>query len=215
MWNVYCRRWSHQDGGVRGSFLVCFCHFPTSCLDPTNIRSTFLFTLIDRNHFHGTLVNSPCVRSMPRNGSTAVASRSPSHQRLTLATTTSSPVSKSLLVNKNSALQTTPFRNDPPPPPLFKRTSYKSLMFVLFLVALVFFTLSVTAAVFMLIAVGVSVIGSYTSMRSLRRTTRKLFGIPTIMYGAQGVATLIYVVSFWITLSNQTSQGSSGTTTYG
>lgn len=88
-----------------------------------------------------------------------------------------------------------PFTNQPLLPPLFKRTAYKQLVFVLFVVSLVTFSADPTAAALMLIAVIVSVLASYSSMNSQRGSTPRgtQGGLSNLMVGTQGSAVVVYL----------------------
>ncbi|CAM9168047.1 unnamed protein product [Scytosiphon promiscuus] len=105
-----------------------------------------------------------------------------------------------LASNKSpTALSAIPFTNQPPSPPLYKRTAYQRLMFVLFVVSLLTFAVSPGSAILMLTAVVVSVLGSYSSVNRGSAARGELGGLSKTMLGAQGGAGLLYL--FFLTRS--------------
>lgn len=99
------------------------------------------------------------------------------------------------------------FQNAPPSPPLFRRTSYKVLMFVLSAIALGFFALNVTAAVFMILAVFLSVGGTYSTMQASRTTGSAVGLISKTFLGTQGVGLVVYLIAFAVVVSSAGSGG--------
>lgn len=92
------------------------------------------------------------------------------------------------------------FQNKLPSPPLFQRKSYKGLTFVLLVMALAFLAVDQTAAIFMIIAVVVAVLGSYSSSKAPRPisstdTGRLLGGISKLMLSTQGGGLGAYVIA--------------------
>eukprot|EP00903_Cladosiphon_okamuranus_P017475 g16095.t2 len=100
-------------------------------------------------------------------------------------------------------LASTPFQNAPPSPPLFQRTSYKVLLFVLLAVALGFLALNVTAAVFMILAIFIALGGSYSSMRTPHKTAARAVGLASkTLLGTQGVGLGVYAIAFAVVVSS-------------
>lgn len=98
-----------------------------------------------------------------------------------------------------------PFQNASPSPPLFRRTSYKVLMFVLFAVALGFFALNVTAAVFMILAVFLALGGSFSSMAMAHNNGARAMGsVSKTLLGTQGVGLVVYAIAFAVVVSSST-----------
>lgn len=104
-------------------------------------------------------------------------------------------------------LQPRPFYNGPPVAPLYKTASYRGTIFVLSVVALIFFAINTTSAVLMLFAVFLSVGGSYAGGDSGRKLTPKgpswvpqllsKVAPKLVVYGTSGVSLLIYVSAAW------------------
>eukprot|EP00752_Nemacystus_decipiens_P013456 g11918.t1 len=107
-----------------------------------------------------------------------------------------------------------PFQNEPPSPPLFHRTSYKALLFVLFAIALGFFALNVTAAVFMSLSVFVALFGSFFSMnRGRNHAARAVGSISKTLLGTQGAGLVVYAISFAAAVSSNTGDDDDQTST--
>lgn len=86
---------------------------------------------------------------------------------------------------------------------MFRRTSYKVLLFVLFAIALGFFALNATAAVFMILAVFVALGGSYSSMKMSHNTAARAVGwMSKTLLGTQGVGVLVYGIAFAVVVSS-------------
>lgn len=129
----------------------------------------------------------------------------------------SRPPLRCLPAQSTSALPPRAFRNAPPSPPLYKRKSYKALLLVLLVIALIFFSFDATAAIFMIISVLVALFGSYSNMKSGRKVVRKatnmvLGGISKTMIGTQGGGLAIYALSFFLALNNRDDD--EGSTSY-
>lgn len=85
-------------------------------------------------------------------------------------------------------------------------------MFVLFAVALGFLALSTTAAVFMLLAVSTSLVGSYANRNATGKVARRaagmmLGGFSKSMLGSQGGGLAVYVIAFFVAVSSSRGGG--------
>lgn len=116
--------------------------------------------------------------------------------------------------------------NGLPPMPLFKRKSYKVTSGILFVVALIFFAFNRTAAVFMLLAVLLSLGGSYSTRNRVTKSASHAAGSlarligqggPSLaVLGTSGPAVIIYALSFLAGISNiSTPTATSTTVDYG
>ncbi|CAM9174696.1 unnamed protein product [Scytosiphon promiscuus] len=108
------------------------------------------------------------------------------------------------------ALPPMALRNSPPAPPLYQRKSYKRLLFVLLVIALIFLAIDRTAAIFMIIAVVVALTGSYSSMKSSGKVARKtanmvLGNVSKTLIGTQGGGLAVYALSFFLALNNRST----------
>ncbi len=123
----------------------------------------------------------------------------------------------------SSSLIPRAFQNKPPPLPLFKRKSYKATSAVLFVVALIFFAFSTSSAVLMLLAVLLSLVGSYSTRNRKVKVagSTTAAGVMSAMFsggpslavlGTTGPALIIYLGAF---LSALPAAISSATTTAG
>ncbi|CAM9547988.1 unnamed protein product [Ectocarpus fasciculatus] len=99
------------------------------------------------------------------------------------------------------------FNNSPPSQPLFKRKSYKGLMFLLFIVALIFFAIDSTAAVFMLLSVIGALTGAYSGSKQQEQQQRirdaGLFFFNAASkrtLGSNGVGLGVYALSFLLAI---------------
>lgn len=112
-----------------------------------------------------------------------------------------SPFAHQLYTRAHSPLVSGPFQNAPPSSPLFRRTSYKALLFVLFAIALGFLALNVTAAVFMILAVFVALGGSYQHQRQ-NHAARAVGVMSKTLLGTQAGGLVVYVIAFAVVLGN-------------
>lgn len=89
-------------------------------------------------------------------------------------------------------------------------------------VSLGFFALNVTAAVFMLLSVLVALGGSYSGMKAPRRAASRamgwmLFGgaggVSKTILGTQGGGLAVYIIAFFVALSNRSS--TTGSSSFG
>lgn len=111
------------------------------------------------------------------------------------------------------------FENKIFPPPLFQRKSSKGLTSVLLIIAFAFLAVDVIAATFMIIAVVVPLLGSYSSSKAPRSVSstnagRLLGGISKTMLGTQGGGLGTYVVALFIAVTD-TGVSTTPTSTYG
>lgn len=82
--------------------------------------------------------------------------------------------------------------------PFLKRRSFKILLFVLLIVSLIMFSVNVSIALVMLFAVLLSYGGSFIN---IVKATKAGFSASSLVFGIQGSALLIYVVSFLTAIS--------------
>lgn len=107
----------------------------------------------------------------------------------------------------SSPLNAGSFNNSPPSQPLFKRKSYKGLMFLLFIVALIFFAINSTAAVFMVLSVIGALTGAYSGSKQQGQQQRirdaGLFFFKAASkrtLGSNGVGLGVYALSFLLAI---------------
>ncbi|CAN0194800.1 unnamed protein product, partial [Ectocarpus sp. 12 AP-2014] len=110
------------------------------------------------------------------------------------------------------------FNNSPPSPPLFKRKSYKGLMFLLLIVALIFFVIDPTAAVFMVLAVLAALFGAYSGSKTQQKRVRNagwwmLNVASKRTLGSNGAGAGVYALSFFLGLQG-TGESSQTTSSY-
>ena len=112
---------------------------------------------------------------------------------------------------ETSPLNPQAFNNSPPGPPLFKRKSYRWMLFLLFVVALIFYAFNTIAATFMLIAVLASLGGSYKSQKASKAVAKNAgnFLAKMMAGGPSGTVLLtsgggggVYLLSFLLALAN-------------
>lgn len=79
-------------------------------------------------------------------------------------------------------------------------------MFVLFAIALGFFALNVTAAVFMILAVFLALGGSFSSMNAMshNNAARAMGSVSKTLLGTQGVGLAVYAIAFAVVVSSST-----------
>eukprot|EP00903_Cladosiphon_okamuranus_P017480 g16100.t1 len=99
------------------------------------------------------------------------------------------------------------FENTLPSPPLFQRKSYKGLTFVLLVIALSFLAVDTVAATFMILAVVVALLGSYSSSKAPRSVSNSnagkiLGGISKTLLGTQGGGLGTYVIAFFFAITD-------------
>lgn len=119
----------------------------------------------------------------------------------------------------SSALDAGSFNNSPPSPPLFKRKSYKGLMFLLLIVALIFFAVDPTAAVFMILAVLTALFGAYSGSKTKQKRVRNagswILNIASKRtLGSNGAGAGVYALSFFLGLQGTGESSSQSASSY-
>lgn len=83
--------------------------------------------------------------------------------------------------------------------PFLNRRSFKILLFVLLIVSLIMFAVNVVIALVMIFAVLLSYGGSF--IKIVKATSKAGFSVGYLVFGIQGSALLIYVISFLTAIS--------------
>ncbi|CBJ28410.1 expressed unknown protein [Ectocarpus siliculosus] len=118
-----------------------------------------------------------------------------------------------------TALNAGSFNNSPPSPPLFKRKSYKGLMFLLLIVSLIFFAVNPTAAVFMFLSVLAALFGAYSGSKTQQKRVRNagswiLNAASKRTLGSNGAGAGVYALSFFLGLQNTDGSSSQSASSY-